>query len=86
MPHQGDVAKKLVASPGRDCQGTGSLTWERLPGIWLPHLGEVAKDLVALGVEDHEALVEVVMLHGGGGVQRGQGVAALDLQQGACRG
>ena len=30
--------------------------------------------------EEHEALVEVVVLHGGGGVESGQVVAALDLE------
>ncbi len=46
----------------------------------LGHLGEIAEDLVALGVEDHKALIKVVVLHGGGGVQGGQAVARLDLQ------
>jgi hypothetical protein len=45
------------------------------------HLRKVAKDLVALGVEDHEALIKVMVLHGGGRIEGSQGVAGLDLEQ-----
>ena len=41
---------------------------------------EVGQDLVALGVEYHEALVEVVVLHRGGGVESRQRRAGLDLE------
>jgi hypothetical protein len=51
----------------------------RFKKLRVVHLGEIAEDLVALGVEDHEALIKVVVLHGGGGVQGGQAVARLDL-------
>jgi len=47
--------------------------------LFYVHLWEVAEDLVALGVEDHKALIKVVVLHGGGGVEGGQAVARLDL-------
>ena len=43
------------------------------------HLGHIRQDLIAVAVEQHDALVEVVVLHGGGGVQPGQTVAGLDL-------
>ena len=48
----------------------------------VPHtyLREVGQDLVALGVEYHEALVEVVVLHRGGGVEARQRRARLDLE------
>ena len=52
----------------------------RFKKLFSAHLGEIAEDLVALGVEDHKALIKVVVLHGGGGVQGGQAVARLDLQ------
>ena len=51
----------------------------RFKKLFFVHLGEIAEDLVALGVEDHKALIKVVVLHGGGGVQGGQAVARLDL-------
>ena len=44
------------------------------PGIWTTNL----KDVVALGVEDHDTLVEVVVLHRRRGVEDGQ--RGLDLR------
>ena len=44
-------------------------------------LGKVCEYLVAGGVEDHEALVEVVVLHGRRRVQLRQRVTRLYLQQ-----
>ena len=38
------------------------------------------KDVVALRAEDHDALVEVVVLHGGGGVEDGEGRVHLGLE------
>ena len=33
-----------------------------------------------MGVEQHKALVKMVVLHRGGGVERGQGVTGFDLK------
>ena len=41
---------------------------------------QVCQDLVSLGVEDHDRLVKVVVLHGRGGVEFGQAGAGLDLE------
>ena len=38
------------------------------------------KDVVALRAEDHDALVEVVVLHGGGGVEDGERRVHLGLE------
>ena len=38
------------------------------------------ENVVALGAEYHDALVEMVVLHGGGGVQDGQGRVHLGLE------
>ena len=50
------------------------------PYLSATYLREVGQDLVALGVEYHEALVEVVVLHRGGGVEARQRRARLDLE------
>ena len=47
---------------------------------FVTHLREVCEDLVSLGVEYHEALVEVVVLHRRGRVELGQARARLDLE------
>ena len=39
------------------------------------------KDIVSFRVEDHDALVEVVVLHGGGGVEDGQRRLHLRLER-----
>ena len=44
------------------------------------YLREIGQDLVPLGVEYHEALVEVVVLHRRGGVEPRQRRARLDLE------
>ena len=54
--------------------------YQKIQGAFSFHFYPCLKDVVALRAEDHDTLVEVVVLHGGGGVEDGERRVHLGLE------